>query len=466
MQNKVSSKSNIKNIYKSKFVMLSCMLLISTVLGLFTAHSEPSTSTPTVTETEVDPLLDLEYATSAVLFNIESDTFMYTKEADKKVAPATTTKIMTALVALELLGDRMEEEVTIPSVVMQNSVGTHIELQTGERIKIKELFHALIMGNANDAAYMLALTCCGSIFDFVALMNKTAEEYGMLDTNYANVSGIDDDKAYTTAYDVLILSQVAFNNPTYKEIAAKTKYNIPETNKKKARELHTKNYMLSPLIIPGYYYKNATGLCAGSTEKGGYCISATAEIDNMNYIAVVMGAPGSYKDGYYNFICARSLFQWGSQSFAYRTVITKGEIVGEIKVDLAEEYDYVAIVPAAGISRYLPKALDLKKCVRYDIQLNEKNLTAPVEDKQIVGKIIVYVENEAVGTVDLVTMRGLSLSRKDSTLRSIQLFVTNKTVITVFTVILSSFVIGVLIYARYLYVKKRKIRVKAHTEDD
>lgn len=446
-------------------IILSLLLLICSLLGSLSVYSDTPEPTPTQTA-DNSPLSALDVASSAILYNIESDTVMYSKEGDKKVAPATTAKIMTALVALDILENRMEEEVTVPSIVMQNAIGTHMELQTGEVIKIKELFHGLIMANANDAAYMLALTCCESIDKFVILMNQTAKEYGMENTNYVNVTGIDDDSAYTTAYDVMLMSKIAFNNSVYKEIAAKPTYTIPATNKKKARDLHARNYMLSKLIYPNYYFKNANGLCAGSTEKGGYCISATAEIDNMNFISVVMGAPGSYKDGFYNFICARALFDWGPSSFSHRTVITSNEIVGEIKVELAEEYDYVAVVTEGTVSKYLPNELDLEKCVHYDIETYEEILTAPVEDKQVVGKITVYVENEAVGTVDLVTLRGLSLSRKDSAIRAVQLFLTNKTVLTVFGVIALSFVFGVLIYARYLYVKKRKIRVKAHTEDD
>ncbi len=458
----ISDKAKTHN---KLYIISAFLLLICSLLGGLSVYSD--TPEPTLTQTPAnDPLSNLNVASSALLYNIESDTLMYTKEQDKKVAPATTAKMMTALVALNILNNRMEEEVTIPSVVMQNAVGTHMELQTGEVIKIKELFHGLIMANANDAAYMLALVCCESIENFVVLMNQAAKEYGMENTNYVNVTGIDDDGAYTTAYDVMLMSKIAFNNEVYKEIAAKPTYTIPATNKKRARELHARNYMLSKLIYPNYYYKNANGLCAGSTEKGGYCISATAEIDNMNFIAVVMGAPGSYQEGFYNFICARTLFDWGPSSFSYRTVITSDKIVGELKVDLAEEYDYVAVVTEGTLSKYLPNNMNLDEAVRYDIEIFQETLTAPVEDKQVVGSVTVYVEDEEVGTIALVTLRGLSLSRKDSTIRTVQLFFTNKTVLTVFGVIAISFVLGVLIYARYLYVKKRKIRVKAHTEDD
>jgi D-alanyl-D-alanine carboxypeptidase len=163
------------------------------LLGSFTIYSDTPqpTATPTENSSHFDKLSDLEVAASAVLYNVESNTVMYSKEADKKVAPATTVKMMTAIIALDILEDRMEEEVTIPSVVMQNALGTHMELKTGEVIKIKELFHGLIMANANDAAYMLALVCAESIENFVTLMNSAAKDYGMVNTNYVNVTGTD-----------------------------------------------------------------------------------------------------------------------------------------------------------------------------------------------------------------------------------------------------------------------------------
>lgn len=456
--------NKISNIRRGAF-----LLTIAVLISVFTVFGEPdNTLTPTPAETaKKDPFPSLSEVSGAIFYHVESGTVMHEKDADKKTAPSITARMMVALIAIEKLSGRLEEQVTIPSAVMQNAIGTHMELKTGEVIAIGELINGLIIANANDAAYMLALLCAeNSIDNFVMMMNQKAAELGMNDTKYVNITGVDNPDAYTTPRDVLTLTMALYDNEHYRSISSLPKYTVPATNKKKERVLHTKNYMLSKLTYPDYFYSNANGLCAGSTGESGNTLCATAEINNAHFVAIAMNATGNYKTGFKSFIAAREMFDYLPDSYGYRTVITKGTIISEIKVELAEEYDYVTIVPKESFSKYLPLALDLVSSTQFDIELFETTLTAPVDESQEVGVVHVILNGEMLVSIPLVTMRGLTLSRSDQFTSSAIAFFTSRTVVTVILVICGVCILSILIYARYRYCKTKKVKIKSQVNND
>ena len=414
------------------------------------------TSTPEETKNE---LPSLEKVGVAALYDVESMTRIYDKNSEVKTAPALTAKMMVALVVIEELEGRLDEMVKVPSSIASIQKGSHMELVGNESISVYDLLAGLIMNNANDAAYALAHHVSGSEAAFVELMNQKAIELEMADTCYVSVMDANEDGAYTTAEDVVKLAARLIKDSVYKEISSKTIYTIPKTNKKGERKLYTRNHLLSKQIYPNYYMAEATGLCAGSSQKSGYCAVSTAILEDREYLCVIMAAEGSAAEGFYNLYGAKELLKWGSNKYAYRVLLDSSKIMGEIKVRLSEEYDWVGVIPKGEIRYFMPKALVAEDVVVYESNIFYDVLTAPVADGEVVGEVKVYCEGVLVGILPLVTRRGLGQSRTESFATWLGQILTSKPVIIVVSAVCTVLVLGILGKSVWLYRKKIRIQI-------
>ena len=412
-------------------------------------------------EVKTHPLMALKYVRSAVLYDAETMTQIYSFAGPVRTYPAITAKMMVALIVIEQVAGNYEEKVTVPNNIAMIQSGAHIELEPGEIISVYDLLVGLVLHNANDAAYALAMHISGNIESFVELMNEKAISLGMRSTNYVNVTDADETGAYTTAEDVAKLARALTLIEEYREIAAKTVYTMPATNKSPQRKLYTRNYLLSRQIYPDYYMSEATGLASGGTVMGGYCTVATAKIADRDYICVVMNAKaGSDIGGFYNLIAAKDILLWGSDKYTYKTLIDSGKIMGEIKVRLAEEYDWVGVIPKGEIVMFMPKDVSVEAVTQYQTDIFYDVLTAPVLDGEEVGVVKVYYEGEYVGSLPLVTRRGLGQSKTESFMTVLGNFITSRAVTLSVGGIALAMLIGILIKSIWLYRKSYKIQVE------
>ncbi len=444
------------------------------MLGSFSVFAdETPVPTPEATETENQGeeekkkvLTSVQHIKSAMMIDVETGTTLYSFAGPVKTYPGVTAKMMVALVVLDKLGNNLEAEIKAPSNIASIQRGAHIELVGGELMKVRDLLTALIMNNANDAAYTFAIHISGSVEDFVALMNKKAEDLGMRSTNYVNVTDTDETGAYTTAEDVMLLARTLFGNKTYCEMAKQPTYTIEKTNKKSQRKIYTRNYLLSKLIYPDYYMKEATGLCAGSSSMGGYCAVASARIAERDYICVVMNAEGSVSGGFYNLIAAREILMWGSNKYTYKTLLDGTKLLGEIKVTLSEEFDWVGVVPKGEITIFMPKSINVEEVVEYKTVLYYSVLTAPVAEGEEVGSVNVYYQGIYVGSLPLVTKRGLGQSVTDKNVMVMTKLLTSKPVVISIAVCAAILVIGVFARSAWLYRRRINIEVEVEVEDE
>ncbi len=449
----------MKRSYKI-FSMVLVFILLLGVLSLF-ADEAADTAKPTEErEQSQNAIKSLKHIRSGVLYDADTMTQMYSYASPVRTYPGVTAKMMVSFVVLDIAGDRLSEEVTVVGNIASIQTGSHIELKGGEVITIRELLAAVILNNANDAAYALAMHLSGSIEDFVAIMNEKAADLGMKNTNYVSVTDADETGAYTNAEDVALLSKALYSNKVYMEFASKGTYEIPATNKKKERKLYTKNYLLSKLIYPDYYMAEATGLCAGYTQMGGYCIVATADIGDRDYICIVMDADGSASEGFYNFIAAKEILQKKSGTYSFKKLMDETRIMGEIKVKLAEEYDWVSVVPKGEIIAFVPDKYSVEDAVTYDAKIYYDVLTAPVISGETVGEVKVYYFGEYKGTLTLVTRRGLGQSTSERYMTRLIDTLTSRPVVIGAVCISGVLVFGVLLRAHMLYRKRVKIQIE------
>ena len=260
-------------------VLLVCSLLLCTQLFAVAAPTKDAHS------------LALS-AKSAVLIDADEGTVLYQSNANERMGMASTTKIMTALVASELLP--LDKAVSVPKEAV-NVEGSSVYLCEGEILRVEELIYALLLSSANDAAVALALAASGSVEAFAQKMNEKASALGLKDTHFTNPHGLSDDAHYTTAYDLALIAKEALKNEKLRPIFSSRRAEIsqgvtsemPEGLSK--RYLYNHNKMLSA-------YEGAIGMKTGFTKATGRCLVSAAERDGLCLIAVTLHAPDDWRD--------------------------------------------------------------------------------------------------------------------------------------------------------------------------
>ncbi len=280
-------------------VLLACTFLLCSCPALAVESTgdtivEPTLSPDAATYSEETPELleeDQLIAYSAILVEENSGEVIFEKDADTVRYPASTTKIMTVLLALMMVEDLDQTVVVSETAVDIPSDSSTMSLTAGEELSLRDVLYGTMMISANDGANVIAETVSGSIANFVDLMNQTAEIFGCTNTHFANPHGYHDDNHYTTARDMAIIAREAMQNETFREIVGTTSFTIAKTNKHRARSLTSR----STILLTGttdspnkYYYQYATGIKTGSHSKAGYCFVGSAEKDGVNLISVVL----------------------------------------------------------------------------------------------------------------------------------------------------------------------------------
>ena len=379
-------------------LMLCCMLTL--ILPL--AAEEPAAE-----ETGILPPPELQNVGAAVVYNIENDRYIFEQDADKVIYPASTVKLMTAIVAIEYFDGRMDHEVTVPGGALIGVKGNAIGLKRNEVVTVEQLLWALITGCANDAANVLAWEIAGSVEAFVPLMNAKAKELGANNTLYMNPTGLHHPKMVTTARDTAIISTYALKLAPIADMSSVEKYVMEATNKVGSRTIFNKNYYFATNMEYLYIWKIPRGLNAGYTEEGGWCVSTSATRDGLTYIVVVMGAKDDGKY-IYSYTEAADLIKWAFNGYAYTNVLTTSDMICEVPVRLASRVDYVTLFPSQNVELYLPTGIDTKKDIHLEWTLLEDTMTAPIREGQVAGELSITYNGTDLGTYTLVTRNSVS----------------------------------------------------------
>ncbi len=429
-----------------KRIMRVCAVLIAAVALLC--------SVPSVPVSALEPP-QIERVGAAYLYNIENDKLIYEMDADKLMYPAASVKIMTAVVAYEALSSRMGENIIITAEMLQGSRGNNIAIKAGEHICVRDLFYAMLLKGANDAAFVLSCVSYGSVESFVEKMNERASALSMSSTVYKNPTGMHDPEMVTTARDTAQVAEVFASYGELLEMSSVSKHVIEPTPDCTERNIYNRNAFVSKLNSLGtkeYYYADAKGMNFGSTEEAGDSFVTLAEREGLRYICVILGGEESEDESeIYAFISAKALCDHALGGYGYVKVLTTDKLVHDMQVFLSEETDRVMLIPEQEIKSYLPYDIDVEKEITYSHTLDHESLTAPVAEGQKVGFISVYYGEELLGTVPLVTQNEVKRSAFLAALENIKSFTQSKfficttvalAVVTVSFVLVSSLVRG------------------------
>ena len=341
---------------------------------------------------------------SVILYNVENDKIIYSLNAEEKVFPASSVKMMTAIVAYRALADRLEETVTITSRMLDGVAGYRIGLLAGEQVKIESLFYAMLLRGSNDSANVLAHLVSGSTEAFLEEMNAYAKKIGAENTVYYNTGGMHVEQMVTTAEDTLKVALEFASEEKLLEMSSVTKYVFPPSNKSNQFTVYNRNHLVSRYQETKYYYELARGMNYGSTEEGGSTCCSMASRGGLTYVCVVLGGSEDTATGTDHALStAGELLKYGIEGFGYADVIDTQKPVCEIGVTLSATVDHVMLYPRNGLSVYLPSDVDVNEDITTSMRLSADTLAAPVVKGDVVGYLNVYYGEEQIGTVELIT---------------------------------------------------------------
>lgn len=314
-------------------------------------------------------------AQSAVLMCANSGEVLFNKNGNKQLSMASTTKIMTSLIALEAATPETEVTVTKEMVSVE---GTSMGLLPGDSVSLRELVYGMLLQSGNDAANTVAYVVGGSPEGFAKLMNERAAEIGMVNTNFVTASGLDHENHYSTAYDMALLACESISNPEFASICSQKSARLTYGNPPYARTLTNHNRLL-------WKYEEAVGIKTGFTKKSGRCLVSAAERDGIVLVAVTLNAPSDWNDHI-------SMFEYG---FSKCERVSLGCDLSNVKLDIVGGEKSSASVQLA----YEPVWLKGKEC---SCRIMLKQLEyAPLNAGEIVGTAVFFSGDKIIDEVPI-----------------------------------------------------------------
>lgn len=379
---------------------------------------------------------------SAIVMDADTGVILYAKNIDDQHYPASITKVLTALVALE------NNELTDIVTVQQEDISfleygdAHIGLKVGEEITMEDALYAVLLESANEAAHAVASNTEGGYENFLTLMNDKATELGCMNSNFTNTNGLHDENHYTSARDMALIASAAFQNETFMEITGTMTYKIPTTNITDEERWATQNHKMR--IDGEHYFEYCVGGKTGYTDQARNTLVSMVEKDGTRLVSVVLKAPGNQ----YAYTNSRAILDYALENFS-KTPVTL-EMVGDEEIQSLDKNAYV-ILPADVTFEDLTCEKENGQLIYY-------------YGERMVGKID-YTEVEPVQDIeDLPSGRSdKNADKKDANGFKNTMAKIGKTLLTIFLIVAGLAIAGYLFlvcYAVYRRKQRRKYRAE------
>ena len=354
---------------------VSIILILSMLIILFTAN-----------KFEVAEAYEVNSCAKAmVVLEGNTNTVLYSKNANQELAMASTTKIVTAILAIENCKDLDEKFLVSEKAI--GIEGTSIYLKSGERLSMRELLYGLILASGNDCAVAIA-EYFESEEHFVEMMNNLAKSLGLEHTHFANPHGLDAEGHYTSAYDLAVLTSYALKNPTFKEIVSTERMVIEKNDLYQARYLKHKNRLL-------FTDKNCIGVKTGFTDNAGRCLVHAHEENGMQLISVALNCGPMFEE------CDR-LTKLAMDNYTMKEFVKPYNFVSNIEIADSEKSE-IGVITVKGFSKPILNTEEDLYEVKY---IMPDRLVAPISLNQGVGTVQVLYNNEVIFESELITIEG------------------------------------------------------------
>lgn len=362
-----------KKQFKIKFIFLFIILLIFIPLNYVFSADESN---------EIDIT-----AGSYILIDNKTNKVLCKKDENKKMYPASTTKIVTAIMVLE--NCNLDDTVTASyDAVMSIPEGySSANIQIGEQLSVEQLLELLLVHSANDAANILAEHVGGSVESFVTMLNTRLNELGISNTHFTNAFGMHDENHYTTASDLAKIMKYCLKNETFRKIAGKASCAIPATNKYGPRSYSSTNELLNS--NSSNYYKYLIAGKTGYTSQAKECLVSTAYKDNLELIGVVLYSNSRFSD-------SRKLYEYGYSNYSIKNIVNENDLITSIKVSNAtKQTEDLNLLSSETIEALVNNNSTSE--IKPEISLNE-NISAPIEEGTPLGKVTYNIEGVSYTT--------------------------------------------------------------------
>jgi serine-type D-Ala-D-Ala carboxypeptidase (penicillin-binding protein 5/6) len=341
----------------------------------------------TAASSEAPPTTPRVTAKGAILVEADTGKVLYSRNADKELEMASTTKIMTAILILESMP--LDEKVKVPAAAT-GTAGSTLGLRRGETFTVEQLLYAMLVPSANDAAITLGVAEAGSVKAFVAKMNDRAQQMGLTHTHFANNCGLHAENHYSSARDLAVLASYAMKDPVFRRIVATHQYTLPHAGGVTNRVITTSNELLRD-------YDWVNGIKTGSTPYAGYCLVSSATKDGLTLISVVLGA----KNEDTRELESKALLQYGFDRCKMTHLVDGGTVIADVPVadPLGRQ---VRLVTGSSFSRRLLGEDQVTGQVKLD-----GDVTLPVQAGQELGRLELFQGDVDLGSVTLVAAQSV-----------------------------------------------------------
>ncbi len=365
-------------------------------------------------------------AKAAVLMDASSGEMLFSQNADTPLYVAGLTSMMTCLLAAEAeaRGEIAYTDMVTASNTSHNDITADASIQNivpGETLRLDNLLYCALVGSASEACNIIGeYVAGGSASDFVALMNRRAQELGCTNTRFVNMHGLPVENHYSTAHDMALIASEFVKHDKLMDISNTVSKEIPATDYSAPRYLSSGNYILRT-DYTRYYYSYASGIKSSFTEEAGYCLASSVKTEDTYVVSVVLGCDMvEADDGYFDiqsFVQTKKLFRWFFDNYSLRYVVNPIEPVAEVPVSMGEGTDSVVVCAGEGLALFLPNEMDIAGSFRRDIRIYSQEegaepLVAPVHRGQVLGEVTVTAMDGTVyGPYSLSANTDVEVSR-------------------------------------------------------
>lgn len=405
------------------------------------------------------------YADAYMLINLddESHPVVAQKNQDKLKYPASLTKIVTTIVAINNVKD-LQATTTVSQNAIESLYGTDAQvagLKIGSTITIEQLLYLVMVHSACDACNVLAEYVADDIPSYVGMMNDWVQSIGCKNTHFVNCDGLHDENHYTTASDMAKITLEAMKSDVFNNISSTQQYEYDGVN-----FVHT-NFMLDMFHVT-YYYEYAKGIKTGSTTEAGYCVITRAAKDGYNYLAIVLDSPVKKLDGIdtkCSFIDAKSLFEWAFDTIKYSTVIRQNDLVHEVAIVNGKDVDSVQLVAKEDVTTLVPASLD-PSAVYFDPIDPPEQLEAPVTKGDYICSANIIYADQTIATVDLVAAQTVELSTFLKLFNIVKKVFTNKIVLAVLFILIVLIAFYFIRFIKKVNAEDKRIKEKRARQEE
>ncbi len=414
-------------------------------------------------------------AQSAIVIDLNTGEVIWEKNADEVRSPASLTKIMTGLLAVEAAENGVADMTETVTAGMDcqfgmDSSSSNASIVGGEKMLYRDFFYCAMVVSANDACNVLASRIAGSIGGFVDVMNDRAASLGLKSTRFADANGLSSGNR-TTARELSVILREALNHEDFLTAFRTSYYDVPATDYNGPRHLTSTDALTTRdsyySQYGDYYYEYALGAKTGYTRAAGYCLASVAENEELNLkvMAIVMGCPGPLTEDSAepeSFRDTIRLYNWVFDNYSYQQILSPAEEIARVPAVQAEDESGVSLHCREDITLLLPN--EAMKRRELQTEIFEDRLTAPIPANTVLGRLTIAIDGETYGPYDLVNFAEVKMAKTDFMKEHVDSFFARREVHIVAIVLAAFLLIYLILVIRYRILRRKHLRERRRVE--